>query len=173
LKTLHLLRHAKSNQGSAARDHDRPLAKRGVEAAKAMAEHLKAEKFKVDYVFSSTSQRTRETYDLIKPALGSAPVQFKDELYLMDADGLLHFVHHLPRDARRVLMIGHDPGYHILANSLVDSSCGSDELEALAEKFPTGALCSLGFAGTAWTDVTPGAGDLLAFVRPKDVAQDD
>ncbi len=169
MKTLHLLRHAKSDRGAEVRDHDRPLAKRGLEAARAMAEHLRAEKFKVDAVFSSSSRRTRETFDLIKGALGAAPVQFRDDLYLMDADGLLGFIHALPRDLRRVLLIGHDPGYHILANQLVDPACGSDELDALADKFPTGALCSLGFAGTAWTDVMPGAGDLLAFVRPKDI----
>lgn len=168
MKTLHLLRHAKADRVSDTRDHDRPLARRGIEDARAMADHLKAEKVKVDAVFSSTSKRTRETYDLIKDALGAAPVQFKDELYLMDADGLLSFIHQLPRDVRRVLMIGHDPGYFELANELVDPACGSDELAALADKFPTGALCSLGFAGTAWTDVLPGAGDLLAFVRPKD-----
>ena len=169
LKTLHLLRHAKADRGTDARDHERPLAKRGVEGARAMAEHLKAENFTVDAVFSSTSKRTRETYDLIKGALGGAPVQFREELYLMDADGLLSFVHQLPRDVRRVLMLGHDPGYHELANQLVDPACGSDELSVLAEKFPAGALCSLGFAGTTWTDVMPGAGDLLAFVRPKDI----
>lgn len=169
MKTLHLLRHAKSDRAADVRDHDRPLAKRGLEAARAMAEHLKAGKFKVDAVFSSTSKRTRETYELIKGALGAAPVHFKEELYLMDADDLLAFIRHLPRDTRRVLMIGHDPGYHILANQLVDPACGSDELEALADKFPTGALCSLGFASTAWTDVAPGAGDLLAFVRPREL----
>lgn len=169
LKTLHLLRHAKSDQGSAARDHDRPLAKRGVEAARLMAEHLRAERFKVDCVFSSTSRRTRETYDLLKPALGSAPVVFSEELYLADEDGLLGFVHALPRDARSALLIGHNPGFHLIANMLVDDACGSDELPALRTKFPTGALCSLGFAGTTWGDVRPGTGDLLAFVRPKDV----
>lgn len=169
MKTLHLLRHAKADRVSDARDHDRALARRGVDAARAMADHLKAENFKVDAVFSSTSKRTRETYDLIKGALGGAPVHFKDDLYLMDADGLLAFVHQLPRDLRRVLMIGHDPGYYVLANQLVDPACGSDDLAVLADKFPTGALCSLGFAGTAWTDVLPGAGDLLAFVRPKDM----
>ncbi len=169
LKTLHLLRHAKADRGSDARDHERPLTRRGQDAARVMAAHLKAENFMVDAVFSSTSRRTRETYDLIKGALGAAPVQFREELYLMDADGLLSFVHHLPPGTRRVLMLGHDPGYFDLANLLVDPACGSDELAALADKFPTGALCSLGFAGTAWTDVMPGAGDLLAFVRPKDI----
>lgn len=169
MKTLHLLRHAKADRVSDTRDHDRPLARRGIEAARAMADHLTAEKIMVDAVFSSTSKRTRETYDLIKGALGAAPVQFKDELYLMDAGGLLDFIHRLPRDVRRVLMIGHDPGYHELANELVDPACGSDEIAALADKFPTGALCSLGFAGTAWIDVLPGSGDLLAFVRPKDI----
>jgi phosphohistidine phosphatase len=169
LKTLHLLRHAKADQGSAARDHDRPLAKRGQDDARAMAEHLRAEHFKVDAVFSSTSRRTRETYDLLKPAFGAAPVVFRDELYLMDEDALLGFAQTLPREARAVLLIGHNPGFHMLANLLVDDGCGSEDLPVLRTKFPTSALCSLGFAGTAWSDVRPGAGDLLAFVRSKDL----
>ena len=134
-----------------------------------MAEHLRAERFRVDCVFSSSSQRTKETYDLLKPALGSAPVVFREELYLADEDGLLSFIQALPRDARSALLIGHNPGYHMLANTLVDDACGSDELTTLRLKFPTGALCSLGFAGTSWGDVRPGTGDLLAFLRPKDI----
>jgi phosphohistidine phosphatase len=168
LKTLHLLRHAKSDQGAGVRDHERPLAKRGVEAAHTMAKHLRATGFKVDRVFCSTARRTRETLDLIKPVLGTTPVEFREDLYLLDEAGLLEAVHALPPEARSVLLIGHDPGFHMLAAALADPSNPGEELSALFNKFPTGALCSLGFRVSSWRNIVPGTGELLAFVRPKD-----
>ena len=168
MKTLHLLRHAKADRGESARDHDRPLAKSGIEAARAMAEHMQTTHFKVDRVFSSTARRTRETFELVKPALGAAPVVFREDMYLMDESGLLDLVHGLPTDARSALLIGHDPGFHLIAAALVDPSVPSDDLSVLLRKFPTGALCSIGFTVPSWADVTLGTGELLGFVRPKD-----
>jgi phosphohistidine phosphatase len=167
LKTLHLLRHAKADRGSG-RDHDRPLAKRGIEAARAMADHMQATAFKVDRVFCSTARRTRETYDLIKPALGATPVVFREDMYLLEEDGLLDAVHALPAEARSALLIGHDPGFHMIAAALADPAAPSDDLSVLFSKFPTGALCSLAFTVPSWADIVPGTGELLSFVRPKD-----
>ena len=41
--------------------------------------------------------------------------------------------------------------------------------EALEEKFPTCALAILDFDVGRWRDITPGAGKLKDFVRPKDL----
>jgi phosphohistidine phosphatase len=168
LKTLHLLRHAKADSCIGARDHDRPLAKCGIEAADVMAAHMLATGFKVDQVFSSSSRRTRETYDHIKPVLGTTPVVFREDMYLLDESGLLDAIHALPAGARSALFIGHDPGFHMIAAALADPAVPSNDLSVLYSKFPTGALCSLGFAVSSWADILPGTGELLAFVRPKD-----
>ena len=168
MKTLHLLRHAKADRATNVRDHDRPLAKRGGEAARAMAEHMRATGFKTDRVLCSTARRTRETYDLIKPALGATPVTFREDMYLLDEAGLLEAVQALPAEARSALLIGHDPGFHMVAAALVDPSVPSADLSVLYSKFPTGALCSIAFTVPSWQDIVPGTGELLAFVRPKD-----
>lgn len=133
-----------------------------------MADHMRAAGFKTDRVLCSTARRTRETYDLIKTALGTTPVTFREDMYLLDEVGLLDVVQALPAEARAALLIGHDPGFHLVAAALVDPSAPSDDLSTLFSKFPTGALCSIGFTVSSWADIVPGTGELLAFVRPKD-----
>jgi phosphohistidine phosphatase len=170
LKTLHFLRHAKSDRDDTSLDdHDRPLAKRGIRAGETMAEHLGESGIKIDRVFSSTSRRTRETYELMKPALGDAPVAFRDELYLIDAGALLSFIRELPDDADAVMLIGHDPTYHTLASALSGKARNPSDLAHLREKFPTGALASIAFDVERWLDVARGKGELVAFVRPRDL----
>lgn len=170
MKTLHFLRHAKSDRDdSSLDDHDRPLAKRGIRAGKAMAERLEEIGLKVDRVFSSTSRRTRETYELVKPALGDARVSFNDRLYLIDPGALLDFIHELPDSADAVMLIGHDPAFHTLANALSGKARDPGELAQLAEKFPTGALTSIAFDAKSWREVARGKGELVAFIRPRDL----
>jgi phosphohistidine phosphatase len=170
LKTLHFLRHAKSDRGDPSLDdHDRPLTKRGQGSGEAMAEHLKKSGFAVDRVFSSSSRRTRETAELVKPALGAAPIAFDDRLYLIDPGGLLEFIHELPDSADAVMLIGHDPAFHALASALSAKTRDQSALTQLREKFPTGAMASIAFDVKSWRDVARGKGELLAFIRPRDL----
>lgn len=170
MKTLHLLRHAKSDRDDPSLDdHDRPLAKRGQRAAKALAKHLHDAGFSVDRVYCSTSRRTRETYELVSSALADAPVAYRDELYLIDARALLDFIHALPERAASALLIGHDPGFHTLAATLAGRARNMGELAQVQEKFPTGALCSIAFDIKSWRDVARGKGELIAFIRPRDL----
>jgi phosphohistidine phosphatase len=96
-------------------------------------------------------------------------VAFREDMYLLDDGGLLDLVHALPANARSALLIGHDPGFHMIAAALVDPAVPSDDLSALFGKFPTGALCSIAFPVSSWADIALGTGELLAFVRPKDI----
>ena len=59
----------------------------------------------------------------------------------------------------------------LLGITVVDPACGSDQLAALAEKFPTGALCSLGFAGTRSLTAVSGRANLNYQATPKDFFQ--
>ena len=63
-RTLILTRHAKSSwDAPVASDHDRPLNKRGRKSAPAIGTWLKQNGWLPDEVISSTSARTRETWD--------------------------------------------------------------------------------------------------------------
>jgi len=173
LKTLHLLRHAKAVEDQVdGTDHARPLAKRGIKAMESLAEHLSTTKFKVDRVFCSSAQRTRETCELIAPALGKATIAYRDRLYLVDATDLLDFIQSLPDAAAAVLVIGHNPTFHTTSLALTKGTTRDhgEEMMALKEKFPTGALCSLQFDVKHWRQVKAGSGMLTGFLRPKDLS---
>ncbi len=169
MKTLHLLRHAKSDRDDPRiRDPERPLAKRGIKAAKLMAGLMMRTEIKADRVYCSSARRTRETYELIAPALGGAVVSFREDLYLADAGALTRFINDLPAVATSVMLIGHNPGFHDLGIDLVALTSASPDLDHLREKFPTTALCSVEFTAKTWHEVRPGTGRLLHFIRPRD-----
>jgi phosphohistidine phosphatase len=67
-RRLYLLRHAKSSWKEAGlADHDRPLARRGRRAAKAIGRHLREQRVEPELVLCSTARRTRETLEGIEP----------------------------------------------------------------------------------------------------------
>jgi phosphohistidine phosphatase len=73
MRTLYLLRHAKSSWKDASlRDFDRPLKERGKEAAVVVGQRLAAEKLKHPLVLCSPAVRTRETASI---ALASAKIK--------------------------------------------------------------------------------------------------
>jgi phosphohistidine phosphatase len=70
MKSLHLLRHAKSSwKDPGLNDHDRPLNKRGRQTAKMMAAYFRRAKIAPDLVICSTAVRAHQTLDPIIKAL--------------------------------------------------------------------------------------------------------
>ena len=71
MKTLLLLRHAKSDWGNPSQgDFDRPLSARGREAAPLMGAYLAQQGLRPDLVLCSAAARARQTCDLVLRALG-------------------------------------------------------------------------------------------------------
>ena len=153
-------------------DHDRPLNKRGRRDAPRMGEYLHAHKWEPARVLCSTAARTRQTWNLIAPALSVQPeVHFEKALYLAACPALLSTVRKTQPAVSSLMMIGHNPGLEQLAQKLASpgvSASEQDRVEALRVKFPTCALAVLEF-GCDWREVAPGSGRLAAFVRPKDI----
>lgn len=70
MKTLYLLRHAKSSwKDPGLDDLDRPLNKRGRETAKTMAAYLRRAKISPDVVLCSTAVRAKQTLEPIAKAI--------------------------------------------------------------------------------------------------------
>lgn len=174
MKTLHLLRHAKAETArpNEPADHARPLNKRGQKAAEALAKYMAESGFVVDRVFCSTAVRAKETLLPLQQVLGSAPIAYRDSLYMIDSDDLFTFVKTFPDTASSVLLVGHNPAYHELAVRLAGKAPGQSEaLTKLEEKFPTGALCSISFDVTHWANIKSHSGTLRAFVCPRDLEE--
>ena len=117
-----------------------------------------------ELVLCSPAQRTRETLELVRPALGTtATVRLEAELYAASAETLLERLRAVPEEVASVMLIGHNPGLQDLA--LVLASAGS-ELERLEAKFPTAALATLTLPRGDLEAAVPGA-VLAAYVVPK------
>jgi phosphohistidine phosphatase len=166
VRTLYLLRHAKSSWADPTLpDRERPLAPRGRRDAGRIAKHLARLEIEPDLVVCSPAERTRETLDLIRPALGTTTtVSLEDELYAASSDELLERLREVPEEVASVMLIGHNPGLQRLALVLVSDGAGLERLEA---KFPTAALATLTIAETAWSRLAPADAVLAAFVVPK------
>jgi len=173
MKTLHLLRHAKSDWANAdLGDHERPLNARGIAAAKAMGSRLAREDFGVDAIFCSTATRARETYQLLVKPLPRIPATFHDELYMVSPGELLAFVRSVADTHQSIMLIGHNPATHALALSMITRAAtgAGKSLAALKEKYSTGALCTIRFEVAQWREVSAGNGTLVRYLRPKDLA---
>jgi len=158
-RRLILMRHAKSSWGDPTQpDHARPLNGRGQRSATALGDWLRARGYLPDQVLSSSSVRTRETFD----RLGlDAPAQFSDALYHASPATMLKALR--AATGQTVLMLGHNPGIATFAHSLVATPPAHERFADC----PTGATLIADFAITAWGDLTPGIGQTVDFIIPR------
>jgi phosphohistidine phosphatase len=163
---LHLLRHAKSSWNDDADDRERPLNKRGREAARLIAEGLPQAIGELDLVLCSSALRTRETAELALAGFAQPPrVLYEDELYLAGQAELMRRLNQLDEGVGSVLVIGHNPGLHELAVAL--AAPGSAGFSTLANgKFPTGLRVRF-VIGTRWADIGSTRHRLVDYVPVK------
>ena len=168
MKTLYLMRHAKSDwSGMLVSDQDRILNERGRDAADLIGQKLAAAGFAPDAVLCSTAQRTRETLSRVMEAGGfDWQPQFEQSLYGASASTLLATVRAAPPSASCILLVCHNPGIQDLALILSEDS-GGDRRRLIQRKVPAGAFIGLEFEGDSFDGVIPGTGAITHFLRPK------
>ena len=163
-----LLRHAKSEWDSGAvDDFARPLAKRGRDAAKRMGAWMKKHKIVPERMISSSAARARETALRLCDALGmdAARIVYEDRLYLADVEELLGVMRDCPKEAKSVMLVGHNPGLEDLLTYL----CGEDVPTAANGKLlPTAALARITLPDN-WKNLQRKSGAIIAITRPKEL----
>jgi len=170
MRTLYLLRHAKSSWKDPLDDFERPLNKRGRAAATAMGRLLAEKGMHPSQVLCSSSRRTRETLARIQEELATpVPARFEKGLYLAESETLLRRVRRLNDSLQSVMLIGHNPGLHQFALLLAQGGEGAHHRQ-LAAKFPTGSLAVLESEISRWGEFRPGSAVLTEFVRPRDLS---
>ena len=161
-RRLYLLRHAKSSwDHPGLPDHDRPLARRGRRATKALRPYLQQHEIAAELLLCSTARRARESRERIDPTLGAPTVRREPALYAASAEALLDRLRDVPDAVTSVMLIGHNPGIEELTDTLTGSPVGST--------FPTAALATLELLSARWGDAGPGTAKLIDFVRPRDL----
>ena len=163
---LHLLRHTKSSWDDDADDHERPLNRRGREAARLIGESLPKAAGALDLVLCSSALRTRETAELALAGFDRPPrVLYEDALYLASASDLLERLRLVDERYDNVMVIGHNPGLHELAVAL--AAPGSAGFSTLANgKFPTGVRVRFVIA-TSWAEIDSTRHRLVDYVTVK------
>lgn len=170
---LLLLRHAKSRWDRAGEeDHERDLAPRGLEAAPRMGRLLQEQDLIPELALCSTATRARRSWALAAAAIGQEiRTRYMRELYLAPPDELLGVIRQ-QEGPRRLLLVGHNPGLHELAQLLARRG-DPVQLHRLRQKLPTAALVRLDLEAGTWSEVAPGSGTLAGFWRPKDLDRAD
>jgi phosphohistidine phosphatase len=168
LLTLTLFRHAKSSwDNHQQHDSERPLNKQGKKDAPRMAAFLTEHGLLPDLILCSPSVRTRQTLSFLLEAFkAEPPILIEDALYHASASMLLHRLQQADADKRHVMLIGHNPGLHVLALNLVGKGL-EDPWNRLTKKFPTAGIAVISFGGNQWRNIRASRGELLNFVVPK------
>ena len=163
MRTLYLLRHAKSSWKDASlADFERPLKKRGREAAEAMGRFLASKKVNLSILISSPSIRTRQTIEIVQreAKLGVEP-RFDQRIYEASLSTLVQIVSEIPDDKKAAMLVGHNPGMEELLAFLTREH----------RHVPTGALARISI-DSSWKEAGRSSGKLEWFVTPKDLVDD-
>ncbi|MFE9538890.1 SixA phosphatase family protein [Streptomyces sp. NPDC006691] len=162
-----LLRHAKADWPEVS-DHDRPLAERGRADAPAAGRRLAAAGITPDLALCSSAVRTRETWKLAVHELPQRPrTVYEERMYEASLGELIALVNETPEDVGDLLLIGHNPGMHALADALAGDAEGDALSRMNRSGFPTSSIAVLTFNGS-WKTVEHGVATLVDFWAPHD-----
>ena len=159
-KQLILFRHGKSDwTADWQADHNRPLAKRGIKAAKTMGRLLTAAAQVPNAVITSSAVRAASTVELAAKAGGwDCPIEVTDALYAADPAQVLTEIQQVSDAIQTLLLAGHEPTWSTLAARLI----GGGQI-----RFPTAAMVRIDFDVNAWNQVDFGRGALIWLLQPK------
>ncbi|HSY04512.1 MAG TPA: histidine phosphatase family protein [Steroidobacteraceae bacterium] len=152
MKRLTLMRHGDARWKDAGlSDLERPLNRRGVGAAEAMAQRLHALELVPDLLLVSPARRTQQTAEIVarELAIPARRVVRNEALYLASAADLLKVVQATGPRVAHLLLVAHNPGLSELLQLLApDGERGG---------LGTAAVCSMSFEVPAWNAIAAGA----------------
>ena len=120
MKTLYLVRHAKSSWKDASLDDfDRPLNKRGKHDAPFMAQKLANMGIKPDIILSSPAKRARKTAKAFSKTL-DAPLVFDERLYEAGLRAFEETVLNAFQTYDSVMLVSHNPGLTMFNDDISD-----------------------------------------------------
>lgn len=170
MKSLHLLRHAKSSwDDPVERDFDRPLNGRGHRAARRIGEWLRQEALELQHIVASPALRIRQTIEGVESGLGSRlRPEFDKRIYMASAAGLFDLIRETPDSVESLLIIGHNPGLEDILLLATEGDTGPLRAEA-DQKYPTATFASIDLPIGSWADAGEGGARITRFIRPRDL----
>lgn len=160
MKTLYILRHAKSSWDNAElADFDRPLNDRGRIAAPFMGQVMYGRQIQPGVFLSSPAKRSKQTAILIKETAElKAPLNYDERIYEASPQILLQVISETDNAANSMMLVGHNPGIEGLIRYLTGK----------IEPMPTAALAVIELNVDSWRDTDADSGSLADLIRPKE-----
>jgi phosphohistidine phosphatase len=162
MKTLLVLRHAKSSRNDPALDdHDRPLNKRGQRDAPRMGELVRECGLIPDVVISSDAVRARLTAEAVAEAARYAgEILLDPHLYMACPADILSLLPMVRENAKTVMIVGHNPGLEKLV----------EQLTGEWHDLPTATLAQIRLPIDQWRDLKLSTrGTLVGLWRPREL----
>lgn len=158
MKTLYLIRHAKSSWNFELPDHDRPLAMRGRHDVLAMGLYLSRNYPTPDQMITSTASRALYTALYIGDEWNYPEEQLilTPDLYHASPEGILNVMQNAQGNS--LALFGHNPGFTELVNLLQPD---------FLDNLPTCGVMALQFQVNAWSEVGQKKGKRLFYKTPK------
>lgn len=168
-RRLVLLRHAKAEVAGGMVDALRPLALAGRRQCVEVGARMSAAGLVPEQVLVSSAVRTRQTWELVRTALGDLPepeVAVVDELYHAGISDVLDLVRAVDERVATVLVVGHEPTMSATASSLAHphDPAHSARVAQVRLGLSTGAYAVLGV--DEWADLARGTARVIDVVRP-------
>ncbi len=160
MKTLYLVRHAKSSWGDPALpDRDRPINERGLRDVATMGKRLAQRGVSPDVMLSSPATRALTTAEHLAKALGikRKDIVVIERLYAAPAKEVLGVIQGLDDAPKRVMLVAHNPGLTELAQHFASE---------IAD-MPTCAIAEFRFAAPSWAGIGQAEPAYVVFDHPK------
>lgn len=161
MKTLYILRHAKSSwEFEELSDHDRPLNKRGRHDAPLMGQELLNKGAKPELIISSPAVRALSTATLAGREMDydADDIVLDNRIYGAGRTDLLEVVQSAPAEVDNLLLVGHNEAISEFANMLSPEPVAS---------LPTAGVVGLRFTCESWYDISKENAELLFYDFPK------
>ncbi len=161
MKTLYLVRHAKSSWSFNLPDHDRPLGKRGRRDVLKMGKHLASNHEPPEVLISSTASRAFYTalHMCDQYRIDEGNILLEKRLFHAGSQEILDVIHSAP-DCELLAIFGHNPGFTDCANRLANTSIGN---------VPTCGVVGISFDTNKWSETDFGIGKQEFFYTPKGI----
>lgn len=163
MKTLLLIRHAKSDWGDVSlSDFDRPLNERGKRDAPVMAERLFQQKIKIGAIVSSPAKRAKKTASIFAKiyGIGKEDIILEELLYGATENVFFDVIKKLNDNLDHIAIFSHNPGITDFANRLAD---------ARIDNIPTCGVFAVKINCKKWADFKNASKEFLFFDYPKSV----
>ncbi|NBB16965.1 histidine phosphatase family protein [Caulobacter sp. SLTY] len=143
---LILFRHGKAERTAPGGDIARRLTDRGRRDAEIMGGVLATQGLVPDLALVSSAARTQETWEAASPAFPGARLLVRRDLYLADEAVIVDLAETLGRSAGTVMIVGHNPGLHMLTLGLLrQGGAGAAVMARAQDKFATSSVSAFTF----------------------------